>query len=152
MEFKLASLTDIKEVQSLLKENQLPFEDLIASMVTLIVSVLKGQIIGCIGIEIKGEVGLLRSFSVSDKYRNQGIGAELFKKLINYSQSQNIRSLHLLTTTADKYFSKKGFKKSDRIKAPYSIQATTEFSTLCPASSVYMILEINDKGASTTNL
>ena len=144
MEYKLASLSDTKEVQRILKENSLPFEDLESSMVLLFVSVLNGQIIGCIGVEIKGEDGLLRSFSVADKYKNQGVGNELLNRLINYSKSENIKKLHLLTTTADKYFSKKGFVKSDRINAPESIQATTEFSALCPSSSVYMTLEFND--------
>ena len=148
MEYKLASLSDIKEIQNLLKENSLPFEDLESSMVSLFVSVLNGQIIGCIGVEIKGEDGLLRSFSVTDKYKNQGIGNALFNILVNYSKSENIKKLHLLTTTADGYFSKKGFVKSDRINAPESIQTTTEFSTLCPSSSVYMTLEITDNNNS----
>ena len=143
MEYRLANSADRKEVQSLLKKNSLPYEDLESSMVSLFVSVLNGQIIGCIGIEIKGKSGLLRSFSVADKYKNQGVGNKLFNKLINYSKSKNINKLHLLTTTADKYFSKKGFVKSDRISAPESIQTTTEFSTLCPSSSVYMTLEFN---------
>jgi len=77
MEYKLASLSDIKEIQRLLKESNLPFEDLEYSNVTLFVSVLNGQIIGCIGIEIKGEDGLLRSFVVTDKHKNRGIGNEL---------------------------------------------------------------------------
>lgn len=148
MEYKLASLSDIKEIQNLLKKNSLPFEDLESSMVSLFVSVLNGQIIGCIGVEIKGEDGLLRSFSVTDKYKNQGIGNALFNILVNYSKSENIKKLHLLTTTADGYFSKKGFVKSDRINAPESIQTTTEFSTLCPSSSVYMTLEITDNNNS----
>lgn len=144
MEYKLASLSDIKEIQRLLKESNLPFEDLESSNVTLFISVLNGQIIGCIGIEIKGEDGLLRSFFVTDKYKNQGIGNELLNRLMNYSKSKNIKRLHLLTTTAEKYFSKKGFVKSDRIKAPESIQTTTEFSTLCPSSSIYMNFVFND--------
>jgi amino-acid N-acetyltransferase len=148
MEYKLASLSETKAVQSLLKENNLPFEDLEYSKVTLFVAVLNGQIIGCIGIEIKGEDGLLRSFAVTDKYKNQGIGNELLNRLINYSKSENIKKLHLLTTTADKYFCKKGFVKSDRINAPESIQTTTEFSTLCPSSSIYMTFEFNDKNNS----
>lgn len=144
MEYKLASLSDIKDVQRLLKENNLPFEDLESSKVTLFVSVLNGQIIGCIGIELKGNDGLLRSFSVTDKYKNKGIGNELLNRLLKYSKSEKIKKLHLLTTTADKYFIKKGFVKSDRIKAPESIQTTTEFSTLCPSSSVYMTFEVSD--------
>jgi amino-acid N-acetyltransferase len=141
--YKSANHTDTKEVQNLLMENQLPFEDLESSNVSLTFALLEGQIIGCIGVEKKGEDGLLRSFSVSQKHKNQGIGNELFNRLINRLKSENIKTLHLLTTTAESYFNKRGFLVSSRIHAPKSIMETTEFTSLCPSNSIYMTFDLN---------
>lgn len=142
IEYRCATLADRAAIQQLLQASHLPNEDLQTSGVRLIVSVLKGEIIGCIGIEVKDEDGLLRSFAVSEPYRNKGVGNALFKQLLLYAKSNNINKLHLLTTTAEKYFSTKGFITSHRSAAPDSIQATSEFATLCPSDSTYMYLDI----------
>lgn len=140
--------TDLEEVQSLLKKNKLPFEDLASSNIEIIVAVENGQIIGCIGNEIKGEDGLLRSFSVADEFKNLGIGNELFKRLILEAQKANLKTLHLLTTTASSYFNKKGFVVSNRNEAPENIKSTSEFSTICPSNSVYMTFKVSKQNYS----
>jgi|GEM_PF-1466424 len=69
-----------------------------------------------------------------------------FKEKIIYKDSLTndiVQIEHLLTTTAENYFAKKRFTKSPRENAPNSIRQTTEFSVLCPSTSVYMTLDIH---------
>lgn len=141
MEYKTAELKDLNQVQKLLRDNRLPFEDLVTSQVHLVVALVNGHIVGCVGIEKYNQDGLLRSFAVDEKFQKQGIGNELLKRLLNEVRRENIRVLHLLTTTAENYFTKKGFVKKDRTEAPKVIKETREFSTLCPSSSIYMTFD-----------
>lgn len=142
IEYKTAHSNDIIHVQELLNKCQLPYEDIFTSKVFLILALVNGQVVGCIGIEKKDSNGLLRSFAVHEKFRRLGVGNELLKRLVDDARKENIKALHLLTTTAERYFSKKGFVTSARNEAPQVIKNSTEFSTLCPSSSTYMSLEI----------
>ena len=133
---------NFEHIKELLKNNDLPYEDIIASKVRFITEEVNGVLVGCIGLERYGEEGLLRSFAVKDEYKNKGIGKRLLNQLIEQGKTDGLKRLHLLTTTADGYFEKNGFKRSDRAVAPKEISATKEFSEICPSSSVYMILDI----------
>ncbi len=130
---------NFEHIKELLKNNDLPYEDIIASKVQFITEEENGVLVGCIGLERYGEEGLLRSFAVRDKYKNKGIGKRLLNQLIDQSKTYGLKRLHLLTTTADGYFDKNGFKTADRAVAPNDISLTKEFSEICPSSSVYMI-------------
>lgn len=141
-EFRRGEKSDLTEIRMLLKENSLPFDDLEISEVDFLVAVNDGKIIGCIGIEKKDHDGLLRSFAVSSNYRDQGIGSILYERLIEKSRSDGIRVMHLLTTTAERYFGEKGFVITKREFAPVKIRQTVEFSGICPLSSVYMTLRL----------
>ena len=74
---------------------------------------------GCIGMEVYGEDGFVRSFAVQESIRNNGLGAALFERLIEGSLSKGIRNLHLLTTTAETYFQKKGLIPQIQNKKTY---------------------------------
>jgi len=47
--------------------------------------------------------------------------------------------LYLLTTTAEAYFERLSFKPVERQAAPPEVQATREYSALCPSSSSLMV-------------
>lgn len=144
IEYRVAENSDMSFIEMLLKENELPFLDLNISKVFLMVAVAvkDAEIIGCIGIEIYKNDALLRSFAVGNEYKNKGVGRKLYNKLIEKLKAENIKILHLLTTTADMYFYKKGFRKSKREFAPATIKQTREFSDLCPSNSIYMTLKL----------
>ena len=50
--------------------------------------------------------------------------------------------LHLLTTTAERFFTGRGFVAADRESAPPAIRQTREFADLCPASAVYLTKDL----------
>ncbi|RRQ48165.1 GNAT family N-acetyltransferase [Maribacter algicola] len=135
-------MTDLKSIQELLKANYLPFEDLVESKVAFLTKEKNGELIGCIGIEKYDADGLLRSLAVADAHKGKGIGKQLLDELCESSKQEGIHRLHLLTTTADAYFTRYGFNVTERSTAPTAILGTTEFSEICPSSSVYMVKEL----------
>lgn len=92
-----------------------------------------------VGLEIFGEAALLRSLVVSAAARTQGLGSALVLHAEEYAAAHRVRSLYLLTSTAEPYFEHRGYRRIDRLEAPPSIQSTREFSSLCPSSSAFMI-------------
>ncbi len=141
--FRAYSSDDTTSIEALLKKSYLPYEDIITSKVDFIVAIKDEQVIGTIGVEKFERIWLLRSFAVADTFKGVGIGNRLLEKLIEKAQIKNCRELHLLTTTAENYFSKKGFIRSSREFAPKVLQSTKEFSEICPVSSAYMVLNLS---------
>lgn len=139
--YDLAAEADLPAINNLLKKSSLPFSDLAESNIEFITAREGYNLIGCIGIESFGKDGLLRSFAVEERYRNKGYGKELYNRLLSFAVQKGIKTLHLLTNTAEHYFKKAGFIIEKRDNAPSKILQTTEFSSLCPSTSTYMVLK-----------
>jgi amino-acid N-acetyltransferase len=98
--------------------------------------------LGLVGLEVFGEVALLRSLVVAPGARSNGRGSALLTHAEHHSRSQGVRSLYLLTTTADRFFERHGFARIGRDAVPDSIRSTREFAEICPASSTIMVKPI----------
>ena len=96
------------------------------------------QIVGSVGLEVCGDFGLLRSLSLAETLRGQGLGLRLVEHIEAYALSQQITSLYLLTTTADRFFAGIGYQEIPRENAPTPLQETAEFQSICPASAICM--------------
>ena len=96
-------------------------------------------LIGVIGIELYGTVGLLRSLAVIAPKRDSGVGLVLLTEAERYAVEKGIRSMFLLTTTAEAYFEKRGYSVFSREAVPEAIRNTKEFASLCPDSAVLMV-------------
>lgn len=94
---------------------------------------------GIVGVELHGEFGLLRSLAVDQTARRRGCGKLLVKEVEQYAAGRGVRSLYLITTTAEGYFAALGYKRVDRAQVPAAIRNTQEFSGLCPASASVMV-------------
>ena len=128
---------EVEEARRLLEANALPVSDLTRA-VQLLGERRSGSLIGVIGLESCGSVGLLRSLAVSEASRGSGLGSQLVDRLERDALNQGISALYLLTTTAERFFTRRGYTRVARDSAPPEIQATTEFATICPASSAVM--------------
>lgn len=142
MTFKAGEKSDIRRIKSLLKSADLPYEDIDLSKQDFIISVRSEKIIGIVGLEPYDECGLLRSLAVEDTYRGHGIGRALVMEMTGHAREKGIKYLFLLTLTADRFFEKEGFERISRESMPEAIQNTTEFTSICPVSSVCMKKEI----------
>ena len=98
-----------------------------------------GSPTGLVGIEIYGADALLRSLVVADTARTQGLGSSLVEHAEGYAASRQVSAMYLLTTTAESFFRRRGYRCIDRAEAPPAIQSTREFARLCPASAAFMI-------------
>ena len=93
---------------------------------------------GLIGLEIDGTNALLRSLLVASAARGAGLGSALVGYAERYARAQGVRAMYLLTTTAEGFFTRMGYARIARGSVVRAIQATREFSELCPASSALM--------------
>lgn len=134
-----ASDNDYQGLTTLLTSVNLPIEDLPGDLTNFVLAKQDDQIIGSAGLEILGPFALLRSLAVHVACQGKGIGNALYQSIITVALEKNIKNLYLITTTADQYFEKLGFKRIDRAKVPEAIQQTAQFSDICPASSVVMM-------------
>lgn len=125
------------DARQLLESNNLPVTDL-GPKVMLFGEQREGRLVGVVGLERHGVVGLMRSLAVDPDHRGSGLGARLVDKLEDVALGLGIHSLFLLTTTAEQFFARRGYGRLPRDSAPAEIQGTAEFSTLCPTSSAFM--------------
>lgn len=98
-----------------------------------------GSPTGLVGLEIYGTDALLRSLVGDETARGKGLGSALVDHAEQYAASKSVRSIYLLTTTAEAFFKRLGYERIDRSRAPPSIKETHEFASLCPASSAFMV-------------
>jgi amino-acid N-acetyltransferase len=87
-----------------------------------------------IGLEIYGQAALLRSLVVDPTLRSTGLGSALVQHAEQHAAERGVQALYLLTTTAEPFFERLGYKRLDRREAPPSIQSSREFADLCPES------------------
>jgi amino-acid N-acetyltransferase len=99
----------------------------------------EGSPIGLVGVELYGINALLRSLVVANTARIRGIGTLLVQHAEEYAVSHSVATMYLLTTTAESFFERRGYRRVDRNRAPLAIQSAPEFASLCPASSAFMI-------------
>lgn len=101
-----------------------------------------GEVIGCAGLEVHGEFGLLRSVAVSRAFRQCGFGIDLVEERLASAKEQGLAAVYLLTTTASDYFRKLGFTEAQRSNVPAAVRASDEFAAICPASAVCLSKQI----------
>lgn len=131
------------DIIDLLQSQQLPVADLPMVLTDFLVAEVEGKIVGVIGMETYGPLGLLRSMAVHPQHRNQHIAASLVQELEKRARSNGINSMYLLTETASGYFSRKGYTAVDRGQVPEAIRSSSEFSHICPVSAVVMMKNIS---------
>lgn len=143
IEFISSEMKYLEDVKLLLREYKLPYEDIDEHFTHFILAKKEEKIVGAIGLEIYGNIALLRSFVVDNILRNKKIGNQLLLSLLDKSIDEEIKMIYLLTTTAEKYFLNHGFQIQNRDTLPYEIKQTKEFSSICPCSAVAMSKELD---------
>ena len=139
VDITLAAEADEPAMRDLIDASGLAATDLTpAHFVNFLKAKSGGRMVGCVGLEIFGDIGLLRSLAVAPDLRGRGVGARLVAEAERVAAQLSVRELYLLTTTAEKFFAEHGYIPVPRAQAPAAIQGTAEFGTLCPTSSAFM--------------
>jgi len=129
-----------EHLATLLEESGLPTGDLSANPDVVLFSYdVNNEHCGIVGLELCGSCALLRSLAVSPRRRGEGIGQALLVQAEQAAAKSGVMELYLLTTTAERYFSRRGYDVADRATAPDAITRTRQFSELCPSSSILMV-------------
>ena len=127
-------------IRQMLAQCGLPFEDITPELLRhFFVAQDDGEVIGCAGLEPRGNAALFRSLAVASNYRGSGLGKRLVAHVEKHAQTLSVQSLYLLTIGAEGFFTRIGYSIVDRGDAPRSIQETEEFASLCPSSSTCMV-------------
>ena len=140
--FVRAEAASLSPVRSLLRDAGLPESDLREEhMEAFFVSRAGDEgILACVGLERFGDTALLRSLAVRADARGHGVGDQALQTMEAFAASKGVNRLCI--TTAEPFFEGRGFERCDRTALPASVQASTEFKSLCPASAVCMFKEI----------
>ncbi len=149
MQYRFASAADEPIINRQLADAHLPHDDVAPHLQNFIVATQNEAIVGVVGLEVHGRVGLLRSLVVDPTVRGHGVGQSLCDRLIRHARAQGVRELYLLTLDAETYFQPLGFRRIERTSAPDTIRGTRQFQGLCPTSATLMVRDLSAaKGAS----
>jgi N-acetylglutamate synthase-like GNAT family acetyltransferase len=137
-----ASQADWPTIEALLLANDLPPDGARDHLATYLLATANGEVIGCTGAEVYGQVALMRSVAVVPGLQRQGIGRLLVQRLILEARKRGVGALYLLTVTAPEYFAAFGFKRVQLDHAPAALKASRELQGACPASATLMRLPL----------
>ena len=127
---------DLPEVLKLLKLVDLPIEGVKEHFQNFFIVRKDKMTVGCVGIEIYENVGLLRSLAIHPSFQGKGIGQQMVSRIEEYSAEKGLENIYLLTETAEKFFLKLGFKMIPRDETDPKIRQSVEFTTLCSSAPV----------------
>lgn len=139
---RAAGPADEAGVRALLERCGLPTVELERWVEGFIVAESGGAIVGAAGLEVHGRDGVLRSVAVAPSVRSRGLGARLTERVLESAREAGLRRVYLLTTTAEDYFPRYGFRRVGRSEASPEVRQSVEFREACPASAVAMVLEL----------
>ena len=129
--------------EALLATAGLPVDDLPEQLEHFLACGRAAEPDGIIGLEIFGEDALLRSLVVSERMRERGLGKKLVAAAEAHAKTNGVRTVFLLTDTAEEFFSALGYTSADRALAPPPVSASRQFSELCPATAAFMVKNLN---------
>ena len=135
---RAARPNDHAAVFRLLEQAGLPLAGVPDGLDDFIVDEIDGEVVGVIGLERYDGSALLRSAVVDPDLRGLGVGARLVEGLLAHARRQQIQDIYLLTTTAEDWFPRFGFRPVDRDAVPPTVRMSVEFREACPASAAVM--------------
>src|SRR4051812_43086814 len=135
-----ATAGDVDAIKQLLTANDLPIAGVDEHWKTFIVARDDGRVVACGGSEPYQFAALIRSIAVQPEYRKHGLGRRIVRQLLDRLASRGLREFYLLTTNAEAYFKKRGFKTIDRDEVHPQLLNSREFQDACPTSAACMRL------------
>jgi amino-acid N-acetyltransferase len=135
-----ATADDVERIRQLLVASNLPTAGLDDHWRTFLVARDGDDVVGCGGAEAYQFAALIRSVAVAPQHRSKGLGRRLVRQLLDRLASRGLREFYLLTTTAEDYFRRRGFKTIDRDEVHPQLLSSREFQDACPDTATCMRL------------
>ena len=133
---------DEPAVLQLLTDNGLPIDGLVDHLETALVTRLDDRVVACAALEVYPDGALLRSVAVERALRGSGLGHQIVRAALDLAHQRGTRSVYVLTTTAEAFFPRFGFRRIARAEVPAGVQTSVEFQSACPASAVVLAKDI----------
>lgn len=140
-----ARAADLDAVEALLRDEGLPLDGVAQALTGFVVAEVDGTLAGVAGLEVHGSDGVLRSVAVVPGLRGRGLGARLTGRVLRQARDAGLRRVYLLTTTAEGWFPRLGFRVIPREEASPEARRSIEFREACPASAVAMVLDLENR-------
>jgi len=131
-----ATAADLPEVLALLRQCALLESGVAEAIHDFAIVRSAGSLVGCAGLEVYGDFGLLRSVAVHESARRAGLGKKLVGSIATSARSRGLSDLFLLTTTAQDFFERYGFQVVPRSAVPAQVAGSWEFRVGCPQTAV----------------
>lgn len=135
--FRSAAAADLPVVAEFLNRCGLPAQDLTSEILAgfELAFAADGRLVGQIGLETFGDIGLLRSLAVAPELRGQGLGEQLVMRRESAARRAGLSTVYLLTSSAAEYFRRRAYDEVPRETVPAAITAHAQFRSLCPSSA-----------------
>jgi DNA-binding MarR family transcriptional regulator/N-acetylglutamate synthase-like GNAT family acetyltransferase len=138
--FQAAYPSDWNEIRNLLTANRLPVQGALNHLSNFVVATENGRVVGALGLEVYGDVGLLRSLVVASNMRGRSIAKRLIKHMILRSREKQLGALYLLAGKTDALFERHGFEKMPRADMPTKLYVSMELQGPSSTASTGMRL------------
>jgi N-acetylglutamate synthase-like GNAT family acetyltransferase len=137
------------EVLAILSRENLPHDGVVEHLDGFLVARNGGgKILGCVGMERHGDLGLLRSAAVLSEYQGQWIGRKLIRELLDRVANEGVAEVALLTTTAKDYFQTRfGFTEAERSRYEKRLANSPEWNLPRCSSAAFMTLKLKPEDA-----
>ena len=142
MQFREATARDWPTIETLLTACDLPLDGARDHPANFVLCEDGATLLGCAGAELYGDAALLRSVAVRSDTRGAGIGDKLTSLVLDRLRARNVKTVALLTTDAQSYFSKRGFCPVERSALPPALSNSAEMRGACPATAVAMVVHL----------
>ena len=140
-----AQSADLGEIEGLLTLSGLSPEGVAESLAGFVVALENGRLVATAGLEEHGAAGLLRSVATAPDRRGRGLAQRLVGTLLERARSREYDAVYLLTSGAEAYFERFGFRRIDRQAVPSGVRGAGQFTNQTCASSAVMVLELNPR-------
>lgn len=134
-----ATPSDLAPVLALVTHARLSVPGVEEHFADFFVAERDGAVIGASGLELRGDAALLRSVVVAPEYRGGRVASALFDAASALARDTGVCTLVLLTSSAEGYWARHGFKRIDRADAPEAVRISAEFKGACPSSAACMV-------------
>jgi len=118
---------EVDAILDLVRAVQLPPEGIAETLAYFWVAREGDRIVGTVGLEVYDDLAFLRSLAVTPSRQHTGLGRALSETVLAYLTARQFRAVYLLTTTAEAFFARHGFRLVGRDEVPASVQRSVEF-------------------------
>lgn len=139
-----ATPSDLSSVLALLRQCELLETGVAEALERFVVARRDAATVGCAGLEVYADMGLLRSVAVEPSARRSGLGEALVAGVVAAARGLGLRDLYLLTTTATPFFERVGFDRVPRAEVPAAVAESWEFRVGCPQTAQAMRLALQE--------